>query len=94
MCFFLGLVALGRRIARAHRFKHYVDNRASSDRFVLMVEVWHPGLTAKERAAMATTFAVKDRFTLVALKQCPWGYSVRPRLGAVPKAYERLPCAA
>ena len=40
-----------------------------------MVEVWHPSLTAAERSALATTFAVKDKFTLTGLRQCPWGFS-------------------
>ena len=45
------------------------------DRFVLMVEIWHPGLTEAEQHALATTFAVKDRFTLTSIKQCPWGFT-------------------
>jgi len=57
-------------------FKHQVYNQhPSRDRFVLMVEVWHPGLTGAERDALGATFAVKDRFTLTQLKQCPWGFS-------------------
>ena len=57
-------------------FKHYVYNQhPTRDRFVLMVEVWHPALTPEERNALSTTFAVKDRFTLTQLRQCPWGFS-------------------
>ena len=47
---------------------------ADRDRFVLMAEVWHPSLTEPEREALATTFAVKDRFTVTKLRQCPWGF--------------------
>lgn len=64
----------GEPICLDNTFKHFVFNRASTDRFVLMIECWHPELTADERHAMATLFAVKDRFTLLSLKQCPWGF--------------------
>ena len=52
-------------------------------RFVLMVETWHPALTPAEQSAMATTFALKDRFTLLKLKQCPWGYSDEELMRAI-----------
>lgn len=69
-------LADGEVVVLDNTFKHYVyNNHASADRFVLMVEIWHPGLTAAEREALATTFAVKDRFTLTGLKQVPWGFS-------------------
>lgn len=45
------------------------------DGSVLMCEIWHPELTAAERDALSTTFAVKDKFTLTKLRQCPWGFS-------------------
>ena len=64
-------------------FKHYVYNRGSIDRFVLMIECWHPALTAKERDALSTTFAVKDRFTLLSLKQCPWGFGEEELMKAI-----------
>jgi len=36
---------------------------------------WHPGLSAPEKEAMATLFALKDRFTVLTLNECPWGFS-------------------
>ena len=36
-------------------------------------QVWHPALTPEEREALVTLFALKDRFTLLELKQRPWG---------------------
>jgi hypothetical protein len=69
------LLADGEVVVLDNTFKHAVYNEASEDRFVLMVEIWHPGLSEAEREALATTFAVKDRFTLTQLRQCPWGYS-------------------
>ena len=39
-------------------------------------EVWHPALTVTEREALTTLFAVKDRFTLLELKQRPWGHTM------------------
>ena len=65
----------GEAVVLDNTFKHVVYNEAPKDRFVLMVEIWHPSLTVEEREALATTFAVKDRFTLTHLKQCPWGFS-------------------
>jgi hypothetical protein len=50
-----------------------VYNDGMADRFVLMCEVWHPALTPAEREALVTLFALKDRFTLLELKQRPWG---------------------
>jgi len=56
-------------------FLHHVYNdHASIDRFCLMSECWHPDLTAEERDAIATLFAVKDRFTVLELELAPWGY--------------------
>ena len=52
---------------------HQVYNDGVADRFVLMCEVWHPALTPAEREALVTLFALKDRFTLLELKQRPWG---------------------
>ena len=70
------LLSDGGVVVLDNTFKHYVYNNAKAeDRFVLMAEIWHPGLTEAERAALATTFAVKDKFTLTTLKQCPWGFS-------------------
>ena len=56
-------------------FLHYVYNHdMEQDRFCLMSECYHPSLTYKERDAIATLFAVKDRFTVVELELAPWGY--------------------
>jgi hypothetical protein len=66
----------GEVVVLDNTFKHYVYNDDEvDDRFVLMCEIWHPALTPHEREAMATTMAVKDRFTLTRLRQCPWGFS-------------------
>ena len=69
------LLADGQVVVLDNTFPHFVYNNADRDRFVLMAEVWHPGLSEAEVAAMKTLFAVKDKFTLLSLKQCPWGYS-------------------
>ena len=69
------MLADGEVVVLDNTFKHFVYNNAKDDRFVLMAEVWHPELTAAERSAIATTFAVKDKFTLTKLRQCPWGFS-------------------
>lgn len=55
-------------------YPHYIYNRADSDRICLMSECWHPALSAAERGALATLFAVKDRFTVLDLGMAPWGY--------------------
>jgi hypothetical protein len=66
----------GEVVVLDNTFKHFVYNDDKlDDRFVLMCEIWHPALTPVERKAIATTMAVKDRYTLTALRQCPWGYS-------------------
>ena len=65
----------GEVVVLDNTFPHYVYNDAPVDRFVLMCECWHPALTPDERFAISTLFAVKDRFTCVQLRQCPWGYS-------------------
>ena len=66
----------GEVVVLDNTFKHVVYNEhPTKDRFVLMAEVWHPGLTEREREALGATFAVKDRFTLLNLRQCPWGFS-------------------
>ena len=65
-------------------FKHLVYNpHPQRDRFVLMAEVWHPLLSEREREAIGTTFAVKDRFTLTHLQQCPWGFSDDELMAAI-----------
>ena len=40
-----------------------------------MSECWHPALRQEEREALATLFAVKDRFTVLNLEMAPWGYA-------------------
>ena len=49
-------------------------NEADAERFVLMVEMYHPALSEHEVAALRTLFALKDRFTVLKLQQCPWGF--------------------
>ena len=63
----------GETVILDNSFPHQVYNDAEADRFVLMCEVWHPALTPAEREALVTLFALKDRFTLLELKQRPWG---------------------
>ena len=85
------LLADGEVVILDNTFKHMVYNEAKEDRFVLMVEIWHPLLTAAEREALATTFAIKDRFTLTSLRQCPWGFSEEELTKAIAsKAYTKL----
>lgn len=56
-------------------FPHYIYNtHPTEDRFCIMSECYHPALTKKERDAIATLFAVKDRFTVNELQLAPWGY--------------------
>lgn len=82
----------GEVVVLDNTFKHFVYNdHSTDDRFVLMVEVWHPSLTEAERQAMATTFAVKDKFTLMSLRQCPWGFSDEELSRAIEsKDYQQL----
>lgn len=64
-----------RGIVLSNTFPHYVYNKDPTvDRFCLMIECYHPSLTLKERDAIATLFAVKDRFTVLKLELAPWGY--------------------
>lgn len=56
-------------------FPHYIYNtHEDMDRFCIMSECYHPALTRKERDAISTLFAVKDRFTVKELRLAPWGY--------------------
>ena len=55
-------------------YPHYIYTTAARDRICLMSECWHPALAAAERDALATLFAVKDRFTVLDLGMAPWGY--------------------
>ena len=86
------VLADGEAIILDNTFKHLVYNEhPTQDRFVLMAEIWHPALTAPEREALATTFAAKDRFTVTALRQCPWGFSEAELEEAiVSKSYKEL----
>jgi len=65
----------GDAIVLDNTFPHHVYNDAATDRFCLMAECWHPALESAERDALATLFAVKDRFTVRKLKMAPWGYA-------------------
>ena len=65
----------GDAVVLDNTFVHHVyNNDPRDDRFVLMCEVWHPSLSSAERDALATLFAVKDRFTVLELELAPWGY--------------------
>lgn len=55
-------------------FLHHIYNNGDDDRFCVIAECWHPALTKLEREALATLFAVKDRFTVLDLALAPWGY--------------------
>lgn len=75
-----------RALVLDNTFPHYVFNRSlEAERFVLMVECWHPELSAAERGAMATLFALKDRFTVLSLRSCPWGFSEDELVNAIEK---------
>ena len=65
----------GEAVILDNTFMHEVWNDSNEDRFCLISECWHPALTVHEREALATLFAVKDRFTVSVLKLAPWGYS-------------------
>lgn len=68
------LVTGGSPVILDNTFPHYVYNDSDEDRFCLMSECWHPALNSMERDALATLFAVKDRFTVLELRLAPWGY--------------------
>lgn len=66
----------GPAVVLDNTFPHYIYNDdAHQDRFCIIAEVWHPALRATERAALATLFALKDRFTVLDLQLAPWGYT-------------------
>ena len=44
---------------------------------------WHPLLSAAERDALATLFAIKDRFTVLEVGMAPWGYHEADREAAL-----------
>ena len=68
-------IETGKTLVVDNTFLHQVWNNADVDRFVLMVEVWHPALTKEERKAMRTLFALKDMYSAVVLQAAPWGVS-------------------
>ena len=45
------------------------------DRFVLMIEVWHPDLSDIEVESLRTLFALKDLYTVLGVSRAPWGYA-------------------
>jgi hypothetical protein len=56
-------------------FPHHACNmHPDQDRLVLMSECWHTALWRKERDALATLFAIRDRFAVKELVLAPWGY--------------------
>ena len=68
------IVTGGDAVILDNTYPHYIYNTADRDRICLMSECWHPALAAAERDALATLFAVKDRFTVLDLGMAPWGY--------------------
>ena len=59
-------------------FDHQVYNdltETPEDRYVLIVETWHPALTLYERRAMSDLFALRDLFGLLEHKRAPFGVS-------------------
>ncbi len=68
------IVTGGDAVILDNTLPHYIYNTADRDRICLMSECWHPALAAAERDALATLFAVKDRFTVLDLGMAPWGY--------------------
>ena len=59
-------------------FDHQVYNDLTDtpeDRYVLIVETWHPALTLYERRAMSDLFALRDLFGLLEHKRAPFGVS-------------------
>mmetsp|Transcript_10690 Transcript_10690/g.43227 ORF Transcript_10690/g.43227 Transcript_10690/m.43227 type:complete len:403 (-) Transcript_10690:1073-2281(-) len=66
----------GPAVVLDNTFPHFVYNDApEEDRFCLIAEIWHPALRSEEREALATLFAVKDRFTVLELGLAPWGFT-------------------
>jgi hypothetical protein len=68
------IVQGGTPVILDNTFRHHVFNHGTEDRHCLMSECWHPALTLKERDALATLFAAKDRFTVQELALAPWGF--------------------
>ena len=56
-----------------------------------MSECWHPALRPEERTALSTLFAVKDRFTVLDLSMCPWGYTEDDLAAALKTGAVRMP---
>mmetsp|Transcript_26914 Transcript_26914/g.82840 ORF Transcript_26914/g.82840 Transcript_26914/m.82840 type:complete len:355 (+) Transcript_26914:893-1957(+) len=70
--------APGATVVLDNTYDHVVYNDATSDavdRFVLIVETWHPALTNAEREALSDLFALRDLFGLLEHKRAPFGIS-------------------
>jgi len=63
----------GESLVLDNTYVHSIYNHGDRDRFVLMLEIWHPDMSAKERSALATLFAVKDLYAAMYLDSMPWG---------------------
>mmetsp|Transcript_22051 Transcript_22051/g.42337 ORF Transcript_22051/g.42337 Transcript_22051/m.42337 type:complete len:426 (+) Transcript_22051:70-1347(+) len=64
----------GPSIILDNTFLHQVYNEADEDRFCLVAECWHPLLTPVERDALATLFALRERFIVLQLGMTPWSF--------------------
>lgn len=70
--------APGATVLVDNTFDHQVYNdlnENAADRYVLIVEAWHPSLTLVERRAMSDLFALRDLFGLLEHKHAPFGVS-------------------
>ena len=68
----------GETVLVDNTFDHQVYNdltETPEDRYVLIVETWHPALTLHERRAMSDLFALRDLFGLLEHKRAPFGVS-------------------
>lgn len=70
----LPITTNGPAIILDNTFMHQVYNEANEDRFCLVAECWHPLLTPVERDALATLFALRERFIVLQLGMTPWAF--------------------
>lgn len=43
-------------------FEHSTGNESGEDRYVLIIDFWHPGLTQAERDALSVIFELRNEF--------------------------------
>jgi hypothetical protein len=77
------ILDVGETIVLDNSFPHEVYNDGDTDRFVLMAEVWHPGLSPVEQVALETLFACRDRFALFEFADRPWGMGQKELMAAI-----------